>query len=454
MDDVLSISEEALKIAKQKGADEVDVLALESLDNSYSQRLGKVESVETAISRDIGIRVFLKSDGKFRSSVISTNVINSKNLEETVDRAIFNAKISPIDDYSRLALREELYDNSQLSLDLESLNLCDKKEVTAKKLEELASQCEDAALSVKGINNSDGSEASFSRNNFALLTSNGFSGSYRTSSVGFSVSVIAEKDGLMETDYDYCYKRHLEDLESPEKIGLNAGELAAKKLSSKRIKSTKAPIIYDKRVSKSLLGNFLSAINGASVSKQATFLSDKMGEQIFPSNINIIDDPRISKGLASQPFDCEGLECRKLNLVESGNLTSWILDIRNANKMNLISNARASRSISSNPHPSSTNCYIEAGEISFDDMIKETKNGLYLTNTFGMGINIVTGDYSQGASGFWIENGEIAYPVNEITIAGNLKDMFRNIQIANDLEFRYSINAPTIKVEQMTIAGN
>ena len=257
----------------------------------------------------------------------------------------------------------------------------------------------------------------------------------------------------METDYDYSYKRFFEDLDSPEKIGKNAGELAAQKLSPRKISSCKAPIIFDPRVSKSILGTLCSAINGSAVVKESTFLLDKLEQQIFPENINIFDDPNINRGIASEPFDAEGIKAENLALIENGVLKSWILDIRTASKLGLKSNGRAARSVCSNPHPSASNVYMNKGEKSPQDLIKEIDKGLYLTDTFGMGINTVTGTYSQGASGFWIENGEIQYPVSEITVAGDLLEMFKNLEAANDLEMKYSKNAPTLRIDGMTIAG-
>jgi PmbA protein len=257
----------------------------------------------------------------------------------------------------------------------------------------------------------------------------------------------------MERDYDFCTSVHLEDLDEPEDIGLNAGVRATSRLGARKVQTAKVPIVYDPRVANSLVNHFASAINGTAIARGTSFLKDRMGEQVFASGIGIIDNPHRLRGLRSKPFDGEGMTNPELNLVEDGRLRDWILDLRSARQLGLSTNGRAARGTSSPPSPSTTNLYMQPGKTSATDLIAGIRSGFYVVELIGMGVNMITGDYSRGAAGFWIENGEVTYPVNEVTIAGNLKDMFLNLAPANDLEFRYGVNAPTIRVEGMTVAG-
>ncbi|HCR86555.1 MAG TPA: modulator protein [Alphaproteobacteria bacterium] len=444
----LELGIEIIERAKQKGADEADLVIAQSFDNSCRIRLGKLENIEVSETRDIGIRVLLKGKKGYKSAIISTNNFIDKNIDITLDRLIETAKISEEDEYTRLAEKGEYAEAAE---DLEVF--CDK-EVTAETLKDWAKKCEDSALSVKGITNTEGADASYSQLNFALVSSKGFAQSYKNTGYSFSVSVIAENHDGMETDYDYCYVRQIADLMNPEIVGKSASEKAVKKLSPRKIKTCKVPVIFDPLVSKSLLSSLCSALNGSAISKKSSFLSDKMGQQILPENISVIDDPLFMRGLGSQPFDAEGIKGKKEFLVENGILKNWITDIRTAGKIGITSLGRASRSVSSPPSPSATNVYMQAGKRTPQEIISEIKEGLYLTDVFGMGVNGVTGDYSQGAAGFWIENGEIQYPVSEITVAGNLLEMLIRLEAANDLTFRYAKNAPTLKIDGMTIAGS
>ena len=317
----------------------------------------------------------------------------------------------------------------------------------------MANEAEEAARAVKGVTNSEGADASYSSRNIALVTSNGFAQSYKTSSASVSVSVLAGEGTAMERDYDYAIARHVSDLDNPATLGKNAGNRAIKRLNPQKIQSCTVPVVFDPRVSKSLVSTFASAINGAAIARGTSFLKDSLGKALFNPSVSIMDDPHRVRGLSSRPFDSEGVEGKKRALIENGVLTTWLLDLRSANQLNLTTTGHASRGLASPPSPSSSNLYMENGDISCQDLISDIKNGFYVTDTFGMGINTITGDYSQGANGFWIENGKISYAVSEITIAGNLGDMFKNITPANDLEFRYGTNAPTLRVESMTIAG-
>ena len=293
----LELGIEIIERAKQKGADEADLVIAQSFDNSCRIRLGKLENIEVSETRDIGIRVLLKGKKGYKSAIISTNNFIDKNIDITLDRLIETAKISEEDEYTRLAEKGEYAEAAE---DLEVF--CDK-EVTAETLKDWAKKCEDSALSVKGITNTEGADASYSQLNFALVSSKGFAQSYKNTGYSFSVSVIAENHDGMETDYDYCYVRQIADLMNPEIVGKSASEKAVKKLSPRKIKTCKVPVIFDPLVSKSLLSSLCSALNGSAISKKSSFLSDKMGQQILPENISVIDDPLFMRGLGSQPFD-------------------------------------------------------------------------------------------------------------------------------------------------------
>ncbi|MDX1950426.1 MAG: TldD/PmbA family protein [Rickettsiales bacterium] len=445
----LEIAEKAVNLALKNGASDADAVVVQSLNLSYRQHQGKPENIESSETRDLGIRVFLSQKEGSKIALISTNNLLEKNIESTVEKVIEQAKLSPLDDSYRLANETEFYKGDDLDLQINCPNSANIDE-----LKNWASEAEETALSYKGITNTEFSESAYSKSETTIFTSKKFAKSYFTTGYNISVSVIAGQGVDMQTDYDYTYKCNKSDLLSPKNISISACEMAIKKLFPKKIKSAKLPVIFDKKVSKNLLSNFISAINGNSIVKNSSFLSDKMGTQIFPKNVNIFDNPLMLRGIGSQPFDAEGLRGAEIPLVKNGVLENWILDLRSASKLGLISNGRASRGINTQPSPSSTNVYMNGGKINFQDMLKSVKNGFYVTDVFGMGVNGITGDYSQGANGFMIENGEITYPVAEVTIAGNLLEMFINLQIADDLELRYSKNAPTILVENMTIAGS
>jgi len=286
-----------------------------------------------------------------------------------------------------------------------------------------------------------------------MSTGAGFVGQNKFTSYSVSVSAVAGEGVGMERDYDFFSAHHFGDLPTPESIGKSAAERTVKRLNPTKAPTCQVPIIFDRRVSKTILGDFAGAINGSSVARGTSFLKDAMGTDIFASGINIIDDALIKRGMASKPFDGEGLPTGKIELVKDGRLESWVLDLATARQLGLSSNGRASRGTASPPSPSSTNLYMAAGVISPEDMIGEVKDGLYVTELIGMGVNGVTGDYSRGATGFWIKDGVLSHPVNEITITSNLIDMFREATPASDLEFRYGTNAPTLRIDGMTIAG-
>ncbi len=436
---VATIVEKAIK----KGADSADAVGFDSSNVGISVRKGNIENIERSESESFGLRVII---GK-KQAIVSSNDPSDAALDEMVNRCFEMAKLSQEDPYTEIA------ESFLLSKTLPDLDLYDANEPSIDKLTDIAKRTEEAALAVKGINNSEGADAGYGKSNIALATSNGFAHEYKSSSSSFSVSVIAGDGTKMERDYDYSSARHYADLDSPETIGKSAAERTLKRLNPKIPPTGRFPIIFDKRVSKSIVGSFASAINGAAIARGTSFLKEQMGKQIFPTNISIINDPFIVRGLASRPFDAEGLAGKKINLIENGVLQEWLLDLRSAKKLGLQTNGNASRGTASAPSPSSSNLYMENGSETVENIISDIKEGLYIIETFGMGINLVTGDYSQGASGFWIENGKISYPVSELTIAGTFQEMFKNIIPANDLEFKYGTNCPTLRIDGMTVAG-
>jgi PmbA protein len=392
----------------------------------------------------MGLRVFV---GK-RQAIVSSSDWTSESLDALVERALAMAKTVPEDPHCGLPGENEVFVGPLIDPDI-----CDDAEPSPAQLGARAKQCEDAARSVPGVTNSEGAEAGWSLGEISILGSNGFAGSYATSRHSIGAAVLAGEDTEMERDYDFCTTVYLEDLDEPEDIGVSAGVRATSRLGAQKVETAKVPIVYDPRVANSLINHFASAVNGAAVARGTSFLKDRMGEQVFADGIAIIDDPQRPRGLRSKPFDAEGMANPELALIEDGRLGNWILDLRSARQLGLATTGRASRGTSSPPGPSATNLYMRPGTVSSAELIGDIGQGFYVVELIGMGVNMVTGDYSRGAAGFWIENGEVTYPVSEITIAGNLKDMFMNLTPANDLEFRYGVNAPTLRVEGMTVAG-
>jgi len=428
---------------KKLGADAADVLLYNSESISVSRRMGKPEGLERSESKGISLRVFVGH----RSSIVSSSDTSKQALQEISERVVAMAKLAPQDEYNGLAASELLAKN------IADLDLYDANEPSVNWLQEQCKIAEDAALAVKGVTNSEGADASYGKVNFTLATSNGFFGNYQSSNSSISVSVLAGSGTEMERDYDFTSARFVNELLSPEAIGKKAANGAIAKLAPRKIATANMPVIFDPRVSKSLLSSFAGAINGSSIARGTSFLKDAMGKQIFANGINIIDEPHRIRGLGSKPFDGEGVANKKLLLVENGVLNSWLLDVRSANKLGLTTTGNASRGLSSPPSPSSTNLYLDSGKLSPQELIADVKSGFYVTSLFGMGINLVTGDYSQGASGFFIENGQKSYAVSEVTIAGKLADMFSKLTPANDLNFLYATNSPTIRIENMMVAG-
>ncbi len=430
-----------VEAAKSAGADASDAVAVTGRSTSVSVRLGKVEETEASESDDISLRVFI---GKKVASVGGNASSDPRMLAE---RAVAMARVSPEDPFQGLA------DAGSLAREIRDLDLFDPTEVSAEQLREAALAAEEAALSYQGVTNSGGSGASAGMGGLVLATSEGFLGQYVATRFSRSVSAIAGEGTAMERDYDYSSRLHFADLDTPEKIGREAAERAVKRLGARKASTGPVTVIYDPRVARGIAGHISGAINGASVARKTSFLRDMMGKQVASAAITVTDDPMRPRGQSSRPFDGEGVEGAPLTMIEKGVLQHWFLSTSAARELGLRTNGRGARSASS-VNPSSTNLAIEPGDVSREDMIRALKSGFYVTEVFGQGVNMVTGEYSRGASGFWIENGELTYPVSEVTIAGNLKDMFMRLTPASDLDRNYGTAAPTLMIEGMTLAGS
>jgi PmbA protein len=439
----LDILDDLLTRARKAGADAADALVVEGASLTIAERLGRPEKLERAEGQDLGLRVFL---GK-RQAIVSSTDFSSKALDELAARAVAMAKVVPEDPFCGIA------DPSEITTRVPDLDLCDPEEPSTETLIERVRTAEAAARAVPGVTNSEGAEASWGRSKVALAASNGFRQGYAGSHSGLSVSVVAGEGTGMQRDYDFTSAVYGSELEDPAAMGRRAGEKAVKRLDPRKVATVKVPVVFDPRVANGLIGHLASAINGASIARGISFLKDKLGERIFPVGLDIVEDPLRPRGLRSAPFDGEGLPTSRRKLVADGVLTTWVLDLRSARQLGLKSTGNASRGTSGPPSPATRNLHLEPGPLTPAELMADIASGFYCTELIGMGVNNVTGDYSRGAAGFWIENGEIAYPVAEITIAGNLKEMFLNLAPANDLVFRYGTNAPTTRVDGMTVAG-
>ncbi|TCS60629.1 TldD/PmbA family protein [Varunaivibrio sulfuroxidans] len=443
MTNKLELIQDVIDKARARGADAADAIFAEGVSLSLARRLGALENLSRAEGSDMGLRVFV---GKSQA-IVSTSDTAPRALDALVERAVAMARSAPADPFGGIA------DPAQLATNFPDFDMCDAIEPDSDLLLRWTGEAEDAARAVKGVSNSEGAEAGWGKSAIAVAASNGFARAYERSSFSLSVSVLAGEGTAMERDYDYTTAVHAEDLKSPTEIGRGAGEKAVRRLNPRKVKSGTFPVIFDPRVSRTILGHFSGAINGAAVARGTSFLKDKMDAPVFAKGVQIIDDPHRRRGLRSAAFDDEGVATSRRALIDDGRLTSWLLDLRSARQLGLASTGHASRGVSSPPSPSSHNLYMAAGSQSPAELIGEITSGLYVTELIGFGVNAITGDYSRGAGGFWIENGVIAYPVGEITIAGNLKDMFMQATPADDLEFRYGSDCPTLRIDAMTVAG-
>ncbi|WP_395462710.1 TldD/PmbA family protein [Wolbachia endosymbiont of Cantharis cryptica] len=439
---ILNIAADIIKLIKKQNQD-AEVSIYETNKILVSQRLSKIEQVSQSKNCTVGIRAIA---GKNKAAYISTNDLN--NLCDTVSQVVEMAKNAPEDPYINFAVDGG---NCTSSADL---SISDNNIVTVDNLKEIAEVAENSALAHKNIINSEGASSSHALVNTVLSTVSGFIGSFSKSTFTNQVSVVAGEKSEMKVGYDYDIACNFSDLKSPELIGKEAAKRATDQLNSRSIKTGKFPVIFEKRAAKELVKSFASAINGNNIVSNSSFLRNSLNTQIFNDRINIIDDPLLPRGIASRPFDGEGIISKKNTLVKNGVLQNWILDLYSAKKLNLETTGNATRASNAAIIPAASNLYIENGNISFEELIKEIKEGVYITDLFGFGVNLINGDYSQGASGFFIENGKITYPIHEVTVASNLKDMFSNLVVANDLTVCGQFNSPTIKVSKMTVAGS
>jgi PmbA protein len=441
--DALSLLDDLIARARRAGADAADALLVEGVSLSHAQRLGRVEKLERSESYDLGLRVLI---GRHQA-IVSSNDRGRTALDEIVTRAIAMARAVPEDPYCGLAEPEDL------AREWPDLDLNDPIEPTPETLIARAAAAEDAARAVTGVTNSEGAEAGWSRSRAALAASNGFAGSYGGTGHSVSVAVLAGEGSGMERDYDYSTAVHAGDLEDAATVGKRAGERAVRRLNSRKVPTCRVPVVFDPRIAGSLLRHLVGAINGTAIARGTSFLKDKLGTRIFPAGVSVIDDPHKRRGLRSKPFDGEGVKNARRAIIADGMLETWLLDLASARQLGLHTTGHASRGTGGPPGPSPTNLWLEPGPVTAGELIGDIAAGFYIVELMGMGINGVTGDYSRGAAGFWIENGELAYPVSELTIAGNLKDMYQHIAAASDLVFRTGIDAPTLRIDGMTVAG-
>jgi PmbA protein len=438
-----ALAERLVEAARKAGADAADAIAVRGVSQGVEVRDGRVEESERSEGDDVGLRVLV---GK-RQAVVSTNDIGGDGVARLAERAVAMARVAPDDAYVGLA------DPALLAREIPELDLLDPEIPSISELERRAQEAEAAALAVKGVTKSGGASASAGIGGMVLVTSSGFHGAYLRSSQSISTTAISGEGTGMERDYDYTAAPHGADLLAPSAVGRSAGERAVARANPRKVATCQVPVVFDPRVSGSLVGHLVGAINGASVARKTSFLKDKLGAQLFSKGIRIVDDPLRPRGLRSQPFDAEGVKVKKTALIDDGVLTTWLLDSATARELGLVTTGHAHRGVSSSPSPGPYNLHLEAGVVTPTELISDIKQGFYVTDLIGSGVNGVTGDYSRGASGFWIENGEITYAVSEVTIAGHLFEIFKSMTPASDLEFRYGVNAPTVRIEGLTLGG-
>ncbi len=441
--DLSDLAERLVSAARRAGADQADAIAVRSISLSVDVRDGDIEESQRSEGDDLGLRVIVGH----KQAVVSTNDLKSDGFDALAERAVAMARAAPDDRFAGLA------DPSLLASKLPDLDLLDPEMPDVGVLETRAREAEAAALAVAGVTKSGGASASAGIGGMVLVTSHGFHGATIGSRHGVAMTAIAGEGTGMERDYDFSSTLHAADLENAQAIGRHAGERAVKRLNPRKVATRRVPVVFDSRISGSLVGHLASAANGSSIARKTSFLREKLGAKIFASGIDIIDDPLRPRGLRSRPFDAEGIAGRSRKLVDDGVLKTWLLDSATARELDLQTTGHAQRGVSSTPSPGPSNLHLAPGAKNPDELIADIEDGFYITDMIGMGVNLVTGDYSRGASGFWIENGECTYAVSEVTIAGHLFEIFASMTPANDLVFRYGTNAPTVRVEGMTVAG-
>lgn len=437
----LTTLSDLIAAAKRAGADAADALLVSSASLSVRRRLGQIEQLERSEGFDLGLRVFLGQ----RQAIVSSTDPDPKGFAALAERAVAMARVVPEDPFAGLP--------DAVAIPPRDLDLVDTAEPSAEELLARAAAAEEAALAVPGVTNSEGADAGWGRYDIALVGSNGFAGTYARTSHSISATALAGSGTSMERDYDWSSTVHLADLDDPVAIGRRAGEQAVRRLNPTKAKTARIPVVFDPRVAGSLLGHLVGAINGAAVTRGTSFLKDRMGQQVLAAGLTVRDDPLRKRGLRSRPFDGEGMPGEGRAIVADGVLTTWLLDWRSARQLGLASTGHASRGTGGPPGPAPTNLWLEPGTLTPAALMADIAEGLYVTDLIGMGVNGVTGDYSRGAAGFMIRNGQLAEPVSEVTIAGNLKEMFLHMTPANDLQFRRGTDSPTLRVDGLTLAG-
>ncbi|GAA0653221.1 TldD/PmbA family protein [Brevundimonas lenta] len=430
--------------ALKAGADAAEAVSSERASLSVGVRNGALEDVEREESRDLGLRVFI---GK-RQATVSASDLSEATRSRLVERAVAMARLAPEDPYAGLAPQDRLAHGPFADLDL-----FDPSERSAAELEAASAEAEAAALAVDGVAKSEGGHASHSTSRWRLVTSHGFDGAYHGSAFSLGVGVIAEQDGVMERGGEHRATRHLSDLPSAESIGAFAGRRAVARTGARKIASTTAPVIFENRVATQVLSPLLGAVSGPSIARGTSFLKDRLGQPVLPKGVSLIDDPFRPRGLGSTPFDDEGVAVTRQAIVDDGVLTTWLLNSPAAAQLGLASTGHASRGLAGPPGVSTHNLHLEPGEQDLDGLMAEAGTGLLITSMFGPSLNANNGDWSAGVSGFWFENGVIAWPVSEITVAGALKDLWARMVPGSDLEFRGSFNSPSLLFDAVAIAG-
>jgi PmbA protein len=418
-----------------------------SVSLSVDVRDGAVEESQRSEGDDVGLRVLV---GRRQAAVSTNDVTGAKGngLDALAERAVAMARAAPEDQFAGLA------DPALLARSFADLDLLDPDMPSVTVLEQRARAAEAAALAVDGVSKSGGGSASAGIGGMVLVTSHGFSGATLGSRHSISMAAIAGTGTGMEQDYDFSSTLHAADLEGPDHVGRSAGMRAVGRLNPRKVATRRVPVVFESRIANSLVNHLAGAANGGAIARKTSFLRDKLGQRIFAPGIAIVDDPLRRRGQRSRVFDAEGVATQPLKLVEDGVLKSWLLDCATARELKLATTGHAQRGVSSVPSPGPSNLYLAPGTKSPDELIADIADGFYITDLIGSGTNLVTGDYSRGAAGFWIENGHLTYPVSEVTIAGHLNDIFASLTPANDLEFRYGTNAPTLRVEGLTVAGH
>jgi PmbA protein len=438
-----SVLSTLLDACTKAGASAADVSFGRSDGVSVEVREGKLEGIERSESQGVALRCFF---GQQQASVSGSDT-SPQGLATLAERCVAMAKVVPEDPFCGIA------PEADLAKDLPAIDVTGDGEIATEVLEREALAAEAAALAVEGVQQVSGCGNGWSTSERWVATSNGFFANRKSGSTGLGLAAVAEKDGAMERDYESRSVRRLEDRPSPEEIGRIAGERAVARLAPRKIKTQTGAVIYDRRVAGSLIGAFLSAISGPSVARGVSFLKDQLGEQVFADAINLIDDPFRQRGMGTRAHDGEGRPVSKVNLIDNGRLTRWLLNGASAKKLDLTPNGHASSGFGSTPGVGVSNAYIEAGPKSPTELMADVGKGLLVSDMFGPSINPNTGDYSVGVAGFWFENGEIQHPVSEVTIAGDLPGMFKRLVPASDLEFRGTRDAPSLLIEDMSIAG-